>query len=204
VVAPVDNVEELIGRARSGGGPALGQLLESYRQYLSLLCRIQINRRLQGKLSASDVVQETFLEAHRDFTGFRGRSEPELTGWLRRILATNLANAHRHFLGVQARDARLERALADDLDQSSAALTFQVAAQQSSPSERLIRREQAVLVANALEELPGDYREVLVQRHIEGRTFPQIAEAMQRSLDSVEKLWARGLVKLRRQLGSSA
>jgi RNA polymerase sigma-70 factor (ECF subfamily) len=203
LVAQFENLEALIGRARSATGPERGALLDSYRGYLSLLCRIQINRLLQGKVSASDVVQETFLEAHRDFGGFRGSSEPELTSWLRRILATNLANAHRHFLGVKARDARLERRLAEELDHSSAALTLGMAAQQSSPSAGLMQREQAVLVADALQELPEDYREVLVQRHIEGRSFTQIAESMQRSLDSVQKLWTRGLDKLRRQLKSA-
>src|SRR5262245_9458706 len=79
-------------RARAGDGPALGQLLELYRNYLALLARYQIGRRLQGKVDASDLIQETFLEAYRDFPQFRGNTEAELVSWLRRILAFNLAN----------------------------------------------------------------------------------------------------------------
>src|SRR5229473_2538099 len=68
--------------ARAGAGPALGQLLELYRNYLSLLARLQIGRRLQGKVDASDLVQETFLRAHRDFAQFRGNSEEEFWSWM--------------------------------------------------------------------------------------------------------------------------
>jgi RNA polymerase sigma-70 factor (ECF subfamily) len=75
-------------------------------------------------------------------------------------------------------------------------------AQQSSPSQQAARREQAVLLADALEQLPEDYREVLVLRHLEALTFPEVAARMGRSLDSVEKLWMRGLVRLRQVMGA--
>src|SRR5207249_12051722 len=64
--------EELLCQARAGSGPALGQLLELYRSYLALLARLQIGRRLQGKVDSADLVQETFLEAHRKWGQFRG------------------------------------------------------------------------------------------------------------------------------------
>src|SRR5579872_3649775 len=65
-------IEQLLTLARSGSDSARGQLLEQYRNYLSLLARLQIGRRLQGKVDPADMVQETFLEAHRQFTRFRG------------------------------------------------------------------------------------------------------------------------------------
>jgi DNA-directed RNA polymerase specialized sigma24 family protein len=98
--------EPLLRRAREGDGPALGQLLESYRAYLVVLARIQVGRRLQGKVDASDVVQEAFLGAHRDFPQFRGSTERELLGWLRGILASLLANLVRHYHGTKRRDVR--------------------------------------------------------------------------------------------------
>src|SRR5271166_149575 len=106
--------EQLLGLARAGDGPALGQLLELYRGYLALLARLQIGRRLQGKVDAADLVQDTFLEAHRHFAQFRGTSEAELVCWLRQILAGLLANLLRRYLGTRRRDVRLERQLADD------------------------------------------------------------------------------------------
>ena len=114
--------EQLLHRARVGDGPALGQLLELYRAYLVVLARVQISRRLQGKVDASDVVQEAFLGAYRDFPQFRGTSEKEFLSWLRQILASLLANLVRHYQGTQRRDIRLERQLVIELEQSSQAL----------------------------------------------------------------------------------
>src|SRR5262245_35840548 len=106
--------ERLLGLARAGDGHALGQLLEMYRSYLALAARLQIHRHLQSKVDAADLVQETFLKAHRGFAQFRGRSEAELVAWLRQILALNVANLVRHYCGTQGRDIRLERELADE------------------------------------------------------------------------------------------
>src|SRR5437660_12925892 len=94
----------LLSEARSGDAAKLGRLLEMYRRYLKLLARVQIGQRLQGKVDASDLVQETFLEAHQNFGRFRGTTEPELVRWLRQILAANLADLFRRYLGTQGRD----------------------------------------------------------------------------------------------------
>src|SRR5205809_7920171 len=114
--------EELLRLARAQDGPARGQLLEMYRDYLTLLARLQVGRRLQGKVEAADLVQETFLKAHRDFDGFRGQTEGELVSWLRQILAACLAMLVRHYYGTQRRDVRLECALTVELDRSSRVL----------------------------------------------------------------------------------
>jgi RNA polymerase sigma-70 factor (ECF subfamily) len=193
--------EQMIAEARAGTDAALGPLLELYRNYLRLLARVEIGRRLQGKLDASDLVQETFLEAHRNFLHFRGTSEPQFVSWLRQILAAKVANLLRHYLGTQGRDVRLEQGLAADLDNSSRWLGEELVAALSSPSQQADRREQAVLLANALERLPQDYREVLVLRHLEGLSFPEVARRMGRTLDSVQKLWLRGLARLRQVFG---
>lgn len=195
--------EQMIQQVRAGSDAVLGPLLDLYRNYLRLLARLEIGRRLQGKLDASDVVQETFLEAHRHFAHFQGTSEPQLVSWLRQILAAKVANLLRHYLGTQGRDVRLERELAADLDNSSRALEAKLIASLSSPSQQAVRREQAVLLANALEQLPVDYREVIVLRHLEGKSFPEVAQRMERSVDSVQKLWLRALARLRRAFGES-
>jgi RNA polymerase sigma-70 factor, ECF subfamily len=190
----------LLAKARAGDGVALGQLLELYRNYLSLLGRLQVGMKLQGKVDPADLVQETFLEAHRDLGQFRGSTEKELIAWLRQILATNLANLIRHYYGTQRRDMNLERELADELNQSSRVLDRGLIAPEESPSQLASKREQAVLLADALRELTDDYREVIVLRHLEGLTFPEVSKRMGRTEDSVKKLWARGLARLRRSL----
>src|SRR6516225_923256 len=108
--------------ARAGDGEALGRVLEMYRNYLTLLARLQINRRFQGKVDASDVVQETFLKAHGNFGQFRGRTEAELVTWLRKILATTLVSLVRRYYARRRRDVRLERELIAGIEESSRVL----------------------------------------------------------------------------------
>jgi len=191
----------LIVQAKAGAAGALGSLLDLYRNYLRILASIEIGRRLQGKIDASDLVQETFLEAHRNFPKFRGAEEAQLLNWLRQILAARVANLVRHYFGTQGRDVRLEQELALALDHSSRLLGGQLAAALASPSEQAAQREQAVLLADALGQLGEDYRNVIVLRNLEGLTFPEVARRMNRTQDSVEKLWLRALACLRRTMG---
>src|SRR5262245_62010296 len=163
--------EELLRAARAGDAAARGELLQRYRNYLLLLSRLQLDQRLSSKVDPTDVVQETFLEAHRDFTQFQGTSEVELTAWLRQVLVNNLANLLRHYLGTRRRDGRLERDLQEGLDQSSAGMAQALPAPHTSPSERALRREEAVLLADALEMLPEHYREAVILRSLQGLPF---------------------------------
>ena len=192
--------EQLLHQARAGDGPTLGRLLELYRAYLGVLARVQIGRRLQGKVDASDLVQEAFLVAYRDFPQFRGTTENEFRSWLRQILASLLANLVRHYQGAQCRDVRLERRLTVELDQSSQALDRGLVAAQESPSQQAARREQSLVLAEALGRLPEEWRELLILRHLEGLTFPEVAKRLGRTVDSVKKLWPRALAGLRRLL----
>jgi RNA polymerase sigma-70 factor, ECF subfamily len=116
-----ESPDALLNRARHGDDTALERLFQLYRAYLVTLARPQIRRRLQGKVDASDLAQETMLEAHRCFTQFRGASMLEFAGWLRGILAHRLAQHARHFLDAKARDANLEQSLALELDNASTA-----------------------------------------------------------------------------------
>src|SRR5262245_19721697 len=186
MTVPASDVRRLLAPARAGDADALGRLLEAYRPYLALLARLQIGRRLQGKADPADLVQEAFLEAHRDFPGFRGATEAELMAWLRQILARNVANLVRRYVGTRGRDVRLERGLEDELAESSRALEQGLAARHSSPSQRAVAREQAARLAAALEALPPGYCEVVVLRHLQGLPFAAVAARMGRSMDSVK------------------
>ena len=187
--------QRLLCLAQAGDRAALGHLLELYRAYLDLLARLQIGRRLQGKVDAADLVQDTFLHAAQGFGRFRGTTEEELAGWLRHILAARLSDLLRRFLGTQRRAVHLERELAGELDASSRVLDRGLVVRLSSPSQHAARREQALLLANALQQLPADYREVLVLRHLEECSFPDVAQRMGRTVDGVKKLWARALAR---------
>jgi RNA polymerase sigma-70 factor (ECF subfamily) len=191
---------DLIELARGGTADALGRLLDRYGNYLGLLARVQVGRRLQGKIDPADLVQEAFLEAHRHFPVFRGQSEPEVAAWLRQIMAGVLSNLLRRYLGTQGRDVRLERELAGELDRSSQALDGGFADPGPTPSKLAVGRERAVLLADALGRLPDDYREVIILRNLEELPFAEVAKRMRRSEDAVQKLWVRALAKLRATL----
>jgi RNA polymerase sigma-70 factor (ECF subfamily) len=171
-----------------------GGELEQFRAYLRVLARARLEPHLQGKLDPSDVVQQTLLEAYRALEQLRGRSREELAAWLRQILARNLANALRDFRR-DCRDVGREQPL-DALEQAEAWL----AAEQSSPSARLQRQEEAARLAEALEGLPEAQREVVTLRHLHGWSLHEIARHVGRSHAAVAGLLHRGLQQVRARL----
>ncbi len=176
-----------------------GRDLERYRQYLVMLARMQLDPRLREKLDASDVVQQTLLEAHRGQRRFRGRTEAERAAWLRQILAHNLADALRGFRRAK-RDVSRERSLQRALDQSSARLEAWLAAEQSSPSQRAIQNERLLQLTEALETLPEAQREAVELHYWQGWSLAEVAKHLDRSTASVAGLLQRGLRKLRHHL----
>jgi RNA polymerase sigma-70 factor (ECF subfamily) len=173
-----------------------GPALERYRNYLRMLARLHLDPRLQGKLEPSDVVQQTLLQAYQARDQFRGRTDAELAGWLRQILAHHLANLVRDF-GRDRRDVARERSLEAALAQSSARLEAWVAAEQSSPSQKAEQQEQAVRVAEALAQLPEAQREALVLQHWQGWSLDDIGKQLGRSPAAVAGLIKRGIKQLR-------
>jgi RNA polymerase sigma-70 factor (ECF subfamily) len=185
----------LLQAARAGDGAALGRLLECYRNYLRLLSLSVMGFTLRRQLDPSDLVQETFLEAHRDFPRFAGQSERELTAWLRRILVRNLADQVKRY-HAKGRDWQRHESLEALLERSSLAAEQALAAPISTPSAQASQREQAVILADALAQLPADYREVILLRHVERLPFAEVAGHLGRSPAAARQLWMRALEKL--------
>lgn len=173
--------------------------LNRYRTYLHLLAQLNLASRLQGKIDPSDVVQQTLLQAHENLEQFRGRDDAELAAWLRQILANHLAKLIRDF-GRAKRDVAAERSLEAELGTSSAQLGNWLAADQSSPSDRAVRDENAVRLAEALAELPEAQREALVLQHWQGLSLATIGEQLDRTPAAVAGLIKRGLRRLRERL----
>lgn len=175
------------------------QTLEGYRKYLLVLARGQLAPGLQGKLDASDVVQQTMLEAYRQQGQLRGRSEGERMAWLRQILAHNLADALRRFRRAK-RDVAREHSIERAIEQSSARLEAWLAAEQTSPSQRAIRRERTLRLVEALETLPEAQRQAVELHYWQGWSLAKIAGHLGRSAPAVAGLLQRGLQKLRQHL----
>jgi RNA polymerase sigma-70 factor (ECF subfamily) len=182
------------------GGEANDLALERFRQYLLVLAQLRLGRQFQGKLDASDVVQQTLLEAHRQRGQFQGHTDGQLAAWLRQLLAGTLADACRA-LGRAKRDAARERSLEAALDESSARLEAWLAADQSSPSQQADRNEQLVRLAEALARLPDDQRTAVQLKHLHGHAVAEIAEIMGRSPTAVGGLLRRGMTRLRELMG---
>jgi RNA polymerase sigma-70 factor (ECF subfamily) len=189
----------LLQALRQGDATALGELLLRYQPWLRLLARPQLDSRFQGKFDASDIVQQTLLEACRALPQFRGTTEAELKAWLRQVLAHVLAHEIRRYRGTQQRDVDREVSLDQALAQSSQQLGDLLAAPESSPSQQAARHEQEVLLAEVLERLPPDYREVIILRNLEGLSHEEVAQRMGRQVGAVRMLWVRALARLREE-----
>src|SRR5262245_47331071 len=157
-----------IEAARGGCREALGRLLQGCRQYLLLVANQELASDLRNKLGPSDVVQETFLEAQRDFARFHGGCQAELLAWLRTLLPHNLANVRRGYRDTGKR--QLDREM--PFDQAPPDELFNgIASRADSPRSRLVAHEQAEELDGALGRLPEHYREVILLHHREGLAF---------------------------------
>lgn len=170
--------------------------LENYRGYLRTLTQLQVGRGMQAKVDASDIVQQTLLDAHVALADFRGTGEAELKAWLRTILANNLHKAIRGWR-TQKRDARREISLAQQIERSSMHLDAFLVSDRSSPSEAVLRKERAESLTAALSQLPDDQRLAVILKHFHAWSMTEIAEHMERSEAAIAGLLKRGLDRLR-------
>jgi RNA polymerase sigma-70 factor (ECF subfamily) len=197
----VDNVAAQLAAAHAGDAAALGELFRACHGYLLLVARGALAPELQAKGSPSDLVQETFLEAQRDFAHFHGTSEDELLAWLRRLLLNNVANFTRCFRGTDKRALAREVPLGEaDSDHNLAA---GLPADTPSPGGRAVANEMAAALQRALKRLPDDYRRVILLRYQEERSFEEIAALLERTPNAVRKLWARALERLHEEMGEA-
>jgi RNA polymerase sigma-70 factor (ECF subfamily) len=194
----VSATSDLLHQARQGDADALGRLLEAQRDGLRVQAERQLHGRLTVRVDPSDIIQQTFLEAHRSFAQFEGRVEPEWVAWLQRILDHRVALAVRDHVKVQKRDLRRERPLEDD--GSKPGLGQWLESGSSSPSQRAIRGEEVQQLVAALATLPPDQREAVRLRHLEGQPLADIARQLGRSPAATAGLIKRGMKALRAQL----
>lgn len=194
---PPSDAERLLPAARAGSKEALGQLLEAYRSYLLFVVAQELDPALRAKGGASDVVQETILEAYKDFARFQG-GEEELHAWLRRLLRNNVANFARRYRDTGKRQMSAEIPL--EGGDPSARWGQTLIGGDSTPSAHAAANEQAEALEKALQRLPDDYRQVILLRYREELAFEEIGRVMERSANAVEKLWLRAIERLRQEL----
>ena len=184
--------------------PTTGQAeqLEQFRNYLHLLARLQLGSRVQAKADASDIVQQTLVQAIRGLEEFRGKTEAEMATWLRQILARQLANFVRD-QGCRKRDLSREQSLEAALDESASRVTAFLAGDDSSPSEKAVRNEEVLRLTQALADLAEAQREAIVLHHLEHLPLAEVGRQLDRSVAAVAGLIKRGLRQLRVRLEAS-
>lgn len=188
----------LLHKARSGSAEALGRLFEACRSYLLSIAQQELVASLRAKIDAADVVQETFIEATRDFASFRGETGPQLLGWLRGILRHNLADLARHFdYGCRSLSQEVslyhQSSIVDDRTSAFLAVGEPIC-------EQLIAQEQRHALNAALQRLPPPYRQVLQLRFGERCSFAEIGIGLRRSPGAVRKMACRAVERLRHEM----
>jgi len=192
------SLQQLISAAQSGDEQAQNALMQRCRSYLHLIARTQLQSWLQRKVDASDLVQETMLDAHQGFAKFRGKTEGEWLAWLKQILTHNMADFVRQYRAGTKRDINKERPILSPV--RSTQFPLQISQDDPSPSENIIAIEQQIRIAEAIAQLPEDYQQVIQLRNLDALPFAEIAVLMQRTRPAVQMLWLRALRKLKDQL----
>jgi RNA polymerase sigma-70 factor (ECF subfamily) len=198
MVEPADESVQRLAAARAGSREALGQALEAARGYLLLIARRELGTQLQAKGGGSDIVQNTLVDAVRDFDQFHGNTEAELMQWLRRLLLNNLADFTRHYRDTDKR--QIDREVPLKRGDSSAHGVGELAAALTSPSGAAMAGEQAEALRRVLQRLPDDYRRVLLWRYEEERSLPEIGNLLGITPNAARKLLLRAVERVNREL----
>jgi RNA polymerase sigma-70 factor (ECF subfamily) len=195
---PTGDVERWLAAARAGSREALGEALQAYRTYLLLIAQQELDPELRAKGGASDLVQETFIDAQRLIGSFKGTSEGPWAAWLRELLLNNVADFVRRYRATGKR--RVSREVGQPAGDSSADRGAEAASDTPTPSVTAMAAEKAAALERALGRLPEDYREVLLLRYQGDLSFEEIGRRLGRSANAARKLWLRALRKLEQEL----
>jgi RNA polymerase sigma-70 factor, ECF subfamily len=184
--------------ARKGDRDALGLAIQPFRQFLLMIAERELAPELKAKEGASDLVQDTLLEAQRHFPRFEGGTRAELRAWLRRLLLHRVSYTVRRYRKAGKR--QLSREISLGAADSSRNLAELLAGDSTSPSGRVVRREEEAALLAALETLPERLRQVIIWRHREDCSFDEIGRRLDRSNVAARKLWLRAIEQLQQVL----
>ena len=196
--------DQLLRRLAKGDHRDWGALLERHRQRLRRMIALRLDQRLQGRIDASDVIQEAYLEASTRLEDYLRRPTMPFYLWLRFLTGQKLLELHRHHLGAQMRDAGREVSLYRGSlpETSTAALAAQLLGRDTRPSEAAVRAERKIRLQEALNSMEPMDREVLALRHFEQLTTPEVAQVLGIKEAAAGKRYLRALRRLKEILNS--
>jgi len=189
----------LIEKAARGDPHALGALLDRHRGRLRRMVALRLDRRLQGRIDPSDVIQEACLDAARRLPEYTDNPTMPFFLWLRYLTGQRLVDEHRRHLGAQARDAGREISLYRGAlpETTSAALAAHLLGRLTSPSHAAIRAERKIRIQEALNSMDPIDREVLALRHFEELSNGEAAAVLGLDKSAASKRYARALIRLK-------
>ena len=195
---------DLLRRAKTGDEDALAALFTHYRERLKRMVRLRLDRRLSGRVDASDVVQEAYLEAQKRLPDWARGDELPLFLWLRLVTGQKLIDCHRHHLGTKMRDAGQEVSLYRGAlpEASSASLAAHLLGKMTSATQAAIRAEHKLIVQEALNSMDALDREVLVLRHFEHLSNDETALVLGLKKATASQRYVRALKRLKEILSS--
>jgi RNA polymerase sigma-70 factor (ECF subfamily) len=194
----------LLEQARAGDQPALNELLGWHRARLRRMVELRLDRRLQARIDASDVVQEAYVDAVRRLDEYLRRPDYPLFLWLRLIVGERLLKLHRYHLGTRMRNAELEVSIYRGAlpAATSAALAAQLLGKHTSPTQAAVRAERMLRLQEALNSLDPMDREVLSLRHFEDLSLAETARSLEIQEAAAAKRYIRALKRLKAVLAS--
>jgi len=190
--ADAEQVRRWIGAARLGCSTSRGRLLELCNSELITYAGTILRQSLKSKCDPADIVQDTAMEAYRDFESFRGENLEQLLGWLRQMLRNNAYNMHRKYLQTDKRQVGREAAIDRDIAE-------QLVDQHDPEFWRDTLQDQET-VKNGLNRLPVHMRQVILLRNRDGLSFSEIGAELGRSAEAARKLWSRSLARLQKEV----
>lgn len=197
---------DLLDRVRTGDRSALDSIFSRYRDRLTLMVQLRLDRRLQGRIDPSDVLQDAFLDVIRNLPGYLADPRAPLFIWLRYVVGMRLKALHRHHLGTKQRDAKLEVSIYQGPlpEANSAALAAQLLGNLTSPSEVAVRAEQMLRLQGTLNSMDEIDREILALRHFEGLSRSEAAQELGIEEAAASKRYLRALQRLRKLLDDTS
>ena len=189
--------QALLEKVRAGDAAALEQLFARHRPYLRRVIEARLDRKLSARVDASDVIQETQLDAARRIEKFLDLGSTPFKVWLRKTAHERLLDIRRRHVGAARRSVERETELAD-----RTALEFaQLLTRSASTPSRLVSKEELVLrVRRAVAELPAVDREILLMRTLEGLSYSEVGYILDIDPDAARKRHGRALMRLHKSL----
>jgi len=191
--------DSLLTRANDGDADALQHLLIRCHAKLAPVTQRLLGPTLRRRHDPEDVIQDAFVAAFRTAGRYRFETLGVLEAWLRRVVENRVADLHRA-VRTRKRDARREESLPPAATSSYPDLAARLAATDSTPSRRAVRKETMAILLTSLARLPDDQRVAVRLRFLEGRSVSEVAAELGKSEDNVYSLTYRGLRSLRQRV----